>query len=382
MAVGYAAAVHEHDVVIVGAGIAGVSLAYFLAEAGVTDVVLLEREDRLAVHASGRSAATLSRLDANPTLCRLKVLGAPFLAAPPAGFAEHRLLDPIGVVAVFGAATWPAVRETVPALAAIGLEVRVLDPDEAIARVPVLERTAVAGALEVPGDGRIDVHELLSSYLRHARQRGVACRFGVEATRLVVEDRRCRGVETPAGEFRARLVVDAGGAWAGALGRAAGATPIPLQPKRRTLVVFDAPPDLPVAGWPLVHCDEQQLYFLPEGAGVMLSPMDEVDMAPCDPRPSDETIAAAFERLRQVAPRLVPRTVRRRWAGLRTFAPDRVLVVGEDPQLPGFFWLAGQGGCGIETSPIVGQVAADLIVRGWTERFDAALLSPARFAAS
>lgn len=371
---------HEHEVVIVGAGIAGASLAYFLGEAGVNDVVILEREDRLAVHATGRSAATLSRLDPNPTLMRLKVLAAPFLADPPRGFAEHPILDPIGVLAVFGGATWPTVREALPAFAALGLEVRALDADEAIARVPVLERSAVAGALAVPGDGRLDVHELLSSYLRHARRRGIACRLGVEAKALVVEGGRCRGVMTGAGVVRARRVVDAGGAWAGMLGRAAGATPVPIQPKRRTLVTFEPPPGLPIAGWPLVHCDEQRLYFLPEAGGVMLSPMDEADMAPCDPRPTDETIAEAFERLRLVAPRLVPRTVRRRWAGLRTFAPDRVHVVGNDPRLPGYFWLAGQGGCGIETSPIIGQIAADLIVTGRTERFDGTLLAPGRFA--
>lgn len=366
--------------VIVGAGIAGASLAYFLGEAGVHDVVVLEREDRLAVHATGRSAATLSRLDANPTLMRLKILGEPFLANPPPGFADHPLLDPIGVLAVFGEATWPTVREALPALGAIGLEVRALTADEAVARVPVLERSAVAGALEVPGDGRLDVHELLSSYLRHARRHGIVCRLGVEAKGLVVEGGRCRGVVTPTGVVRARRVVDAAGAWAGMLGREAGATPVPIQPKRRTLVTFEAPAGIRPAGWPLVHCDEQRLYFLPEGGGVMLSPMDEVDTPPCDPRPTDESIADAFERLRLVAPRLVPHAVRRRWAGLRTFAPDRVHVVGDDPRLPGYFWLAGQGGCGIETSPIVGQIAADLIVRGRTERFETALLAPDRFA--
>lgn len=369
-----------HDVVIVGAGIAGASLAYFLAEGGSADVLLLEREDRLAVHATGRSAATLSRLDANPTLCRLKVLGAPFLASPPPGFAEHAILDPIGVLAVFAEPVWSAIREAAPALAALGLEARLLSADEALALVPHLERSAVAGALQVPGDGRIDVHELLSSYLRHARRRGVSQRLGVEATGLVVEGGRCRGVQTTAGTFRARLVVDAGGAWAGTFARRAGATSVPMQPKRRTLVTFDAPPGTSTAGWPLVHCEAESLYFLPEGDGLMLSPMDEVDMEPCDPRPDDETVAEAFVRLGRVAPALVPRAVKRRWAGLRTFAPDRVPVVGEDPRLPGFFWLAGQGGCGIETSPIIGRIAADLVVHGRTDRFDAARLSPARFA--
>jgi D-arginine dehydrogenase len=107
--------------------------------------------------------------------------------------------------------------------------------------------------------------------------------------------------------------------------------------------------------------------------------MDEDPMEPCDARPDETRIAEAVERLGQLAPRLVPKALRRSWAGLRTFAPDRVLVVGEDPMVKGFFWLAGQGGCGIETSPAVGQIAADLLLDGRTERYDAALLSPARF---
>ena len=107
--------------------------------------------------------------------------------------------------------------------------------------------------------------------------------------------------------------------------------------------------------------------------------MDEHDMEPCDPNPEEEVIAAAIERLRRLAPGLVPRTIRRRWSGLRTFSPDRVHVVGEDPVRPGFFWLAGQGGCGIGSSPLIGQVAADLIASGATGRFDASLLAPERF---
>ena len=112
----------------------------------------------------------------------------------------------------------------------------------------------------------------------------------------------------------------------------------------------------------------------------MLSPMDEEPVAPCDPKPDDAVIAAAIERLRALAPTLVPRSIRRRWSGLRSFSPDRAHVVGEDPERPGFFWLAGQGGCGIETSPAVGRIAADLIVDGRTEVFDAERIAPGRFA--
>jgi D-arginine dehydrogenase len=370
----------EFEVIIIGGGIAGASLAYFLAEQGLGDVLVLEREAQLAVHSTGRSAATLSELDANPTLLELKIRSAPFFRDPPPGFAEHPLLAATGVLTVFPDPPWSAVREMAGALRERGLRVEVLDVEGVRARVPVLEPSQIAGGLLVPGDGRIDVHEILGSYLRHARRRGAEQRLGTEVVGFVVERGRCRGVRTVAGELRARLVVDAAGAWAGTLARLAGASPIPLVPHRRTIVTFAPPAGVQSAGWPLVASDAHSLYFAPEAGDLMLSPMDEDAMEPCDPHPDRLVIARALDRLARLAPALVPRSLKRSWSGLRTFSPDRVHVVGEDPLLPGFFWLAGQGGCGIESSPAVGRVAADLIVAGRSEHFDARLLAPERFA--
>jgi D-arginine dehydrogenase len=130
----------------------------------------------------------------------------------------------------------------------------------------------------------------------------------------------------------------------------------------------------------MVDCEARRLYFKPESGGFLASPMDETPVAPGDAAPTEEDVAQAVERLATMAPPLAPRALRRKWAGLRTFAPDEVPVVGEDPRVPGFFWLAGQGGVGIETSPALGRLAADLLTTGRTEVFDAAALSPARFA--
>ena len=247
-----------------------------------------------------------------------------------------------------------------------------------LARVPALAPDRFAGAALVPGDGAIDVHALLWAYLGHARRRGAEHRFGAEVRAIRVDGGRVAGVVTDDGEIAARWVVNAAGAWAGRIGALAGATPIALVPHRRTIVVFDVGVD--VRGWPLVHSDQDHIYFAPESGGLKLSPMDEDAMEPCDARPDDVVIAAGFERLRELAPALVPRTIRRKWSGLRTFAPDRVPVAGEDPRVAGFFWLAGQGGCGIETSPAMVAIAADLLVDGRTSRFDAQLLTPQRFA--
>ena len=140
------------------------------------------------------------------------------------------------------------------------------------------------------------------------------------------------------------------------------------------------PPDgIEVAGWPMVCNDGRQVYFKPESGGVMMSPMDEAPMDPCDPRPDDLAIAEGFERLRRFAPKMVPRSLRKKWAGLRSFTPDRWPVVGPDPDRRAFFWLAGQGGCGIETSPLLGRVAAELIAEGNSEHWVATRFAPSRF---
>jgi len=371
----------EHfEVVIVGGGIAGASLAYFLSERGMTDVLLLERESQPGYHSTGRSAAVLVEWDAIPALQELKALGGAFLRHPPAGFSEQPLLHPNGVLIAFQGPAWPAVRDLVPRLGQRGTTAQVLSQSEVCHRLPVLAPSYFDGAVLLSEDGHIDVHELLWSYLRRAAQRGVQRRCGVEVTGLRVDGTRCRGVITTSGDLEARWVVNAAGAWAGTVAQFGGAAPIPITPHRRTIITFAAPDDLEVSHWPLFTNESHHLYFAPESGGLFASPMDEQPMAPCDVQPDDLTVAEVIDRLGRLAPRLVPKTIRRKWSGLRSFSPDRVLVVGEDPQVKGFFWLAGQGGCGIETSPAVGAIAADLLLTGRTERYDAAVLSPTRFA--
>jgi D-arginine dehydrogenase len=369
------------DVVIIGAGIAGASLAYFLTQRGVNGVVVLEREPFAAYHASGRSAATLVELDPNYTVQKLKMLGGRFLREPPPGFAENPVLDQRGLLALFREPDWSGLTKLAPVFEHDGLHFQFLTPREASARVDgVLTESQFDGAAFLPEDGFLDVHELLTSYMRHARRGGAEFRFHTEVLGLLIENGTCCGVMTTDGPVRAGLVVNAAGAWVGRIAEGSGAQPISFQQMRRSIVVFKVPDAARIRGWPLVWSEAHGLYFRPESGGVLFCPMDEGSMPPCDPSANDTAIAEGLERLRALAPTLVPRTLGRRWAGLRTFAPDRVPVVGQDPQLRGFFWLAGQGGCGIETSPILGEVATDLITTGKTERFDRRLLAPERFA--
>lgn len=369
----------KYEVVIVGGGIAGASLAYFLAEGGLGDVLILERENNLAVHSTGRSAATLCVIDPVETLQDILVASAPFLRSPPAGFSEHPVLRVTGAITVFDEEDWEATRAQIPGLRNEGLECAPLSPAACADHVPLLDPSSFAGGLYVPDDGRLDVHEILSSYLRRARRAGAELRLGAEVEGVVVEAGRCVGVLVAGEEIRARLVVDAAGAWAGPIATMAGASAIPFRPHRRTIVTFPQPDHVDPSAWPFLVSEAHHVYFAPEAGEMLLSPMDEDEMEPCDPSPDEEIIAAGLERLGRLAPALVPKTLRRRWSGLRTFSPDRVHVVGEDPNRKGFFWLAGQGGCGIESSPLIGGVAADLILHGETKRFDARRLAPDRF---
>jgi D-arginine dehydrogenase len=370
---------NSFEIIVIGCGIAGASLAYFLTERGLNDVLILEREEQPGYHSTGRSAAVMVEMDLVPTVLQLKLMSADFLREPPAGFSEGPLLEQSGILAMYQGSMWDSARMLVPALEQSGVTFEILSPSEVAEKVPVVSPRHLDGAIYFPKDGVLDVHALLWSYLRHARQRGAELRCNVEVQGFRIEGGRRLGVLTNAGEFRAQKVVNAAGAWAGQIGRLAGAASIQFTPRRRTIITFSAPDDLDVKGWPFVFNHSHELYFAPESGGLLASPMDQDPVEPCDARPDDLVVAQTIERIEKLVPRLLPKSLRRKWAGLRTFAPDQSFVIGEDPLVKGFYWLAGQGGTGIVTSPSVGQIAADLVIHGSTDRIDANLFAPRRF---
>ena len=369
------------EMIIIGCGIAGASLAYFLTERGMTDILILEREEQPGYHSTGRSAAVLVELDLVPSLLQLKLLGGRFLRNPPSGFSESILLQRSGILIMFQGALWEQVRQIVPGLRKSGAVVEMLTQEETASMIPVVSPANFDGAVLLPEDGHIDVNELLWSYLRHAKRRGVQFRCKEEVRDIKTGQGRCRGVMTSEGKYSSRWVINAAGAWAGKIRGLVGYSPVQLTPHRRTIITFAGPEGLAVSKWPLVADLSHDLYFSPESAGLMASPMDEDPMEPCDVRPDELVVAQTIERLKQLTPRLVPKSISHKWAGLRTFALDQAMVVGEDPVVKGFFWLSGQGGAGIETSSAVGQIASDLILDGHTKLIDAQVISPARFTA-
>ena len=370
----------RYEIIVIGGGIAGASFAYQLGERGVGDVLLLEKEEAPGYHATGRSAAVSYRFDTDWTMQHLRIESTRFFDLPPEGFCENRLLTASGIMLLFSEETWPAIPELARLFASQEVRIELLSPEGAAERVEVLNPAAYAGAAFMPDDGHLDVHQLLTSYLRGAKKRGARVRCGCEVTSLLVENGRCVGVATPEGKIRSRWVINAAGAWAGGIAALAGAAPIAMTPLRRCAATFASPPGLEAAGWPMVGSQDLKIYFKPDAGRLLTSPMDEVPSEPCDARPDDLAIAEAMERLRGLAPRIVPHALQSKWAGLRTFSPDRLPVVGPDPLLPGFFWHAGQGGSGIETSPELARVGVELLLDGKCEGLDAERLSPARFA--
>jgi D-arginine dehydrogenase len=335
------------DVLIVGAGIAGSSVAFELAAR--CDVVLLEREAQPGYHSTGRSAAMLSATYGAPAVRALARASYGFLMGPPPGFSETALLSPRGMLHLAG-------RDQLAALdAADSAAVRRLDRAAVCDLVPLLDPAYVAGGLLEPDAMAIDVAALHHGYLRGVRRQG---RLVTDAEVTAIA-RTAGGwqIESTAGTFRAGALVDAAGAWADRLAEMAGIAPIGLVAKRRTAILIEPPAGLEPSGWPMVIDLDERFYIKPEGRMLLVSPADETAMAPCDVQPEEIDVAHAVARYEEVTARTVHR-ISHRWAGLRTFAADHVPVVGADPAVPEFVWLAGQGGAGIMTAPALAQIVA------------------------
>lgn len=350
----------EVDVAIVGGGIAGASLAAHVA--AERSVALLEREDQPGYHSSGRSAALFSETYGNAVVRALSVGSRSFLSGPPAGFADHPLLTPRGALHVGGTAHEAHLARMLEEVSRLVPGTRRVSGEEARGFVPVLRPDRVTSGVYEPDAMDIDTNALLIGFLRVAKGRGARVVTGAEAAAVAFDGARWR-IETRAGEVRAAILVDAAGAWADELAAIAGARPLGLAPLRRTAFVFEPPPGVSPERWPIVIGADEDFYFKPEAGMILGSPADETPSPPTDAQAEELDVAIAVERIQEVADLPVRRIVRR-WAGLRTFAPDKTPVVGFDPDLPGFFWLAGQGGYGFQTAPALSWSAAGLILRG------------------
>ena len=346
------------DFLIIGAGIAGASAAYELADHG--SVILAERESTPGYHTTGRSAAMFLENYGTLPVLSLASASRDFLVTPPEGFTEAAILTPRAVLYI-------ARDDQISHLEAILADNRnAAAPLERIGGagacdlIPVLRRDYVADALIETGSSEIDVHALHHGFLRGFKARGGQLVTDAEVSALERKDGAWRAT-TATGEITAPVVVNAAGAWADEIAKLAGVAPVGLVPMRRTAVTFDPPDGVDTASWPMAIDIDEQFYFKSEAGRVLASPADETPMDPCDVQPDELDIAIAIDRVLRAADFDV-RRISHSWAGLRSFVADRVPVIGYAPDGDGFFWLAGQGGIGIMTSPAAARTAAALVM--------------------
>ena len=356
----------DADVVIIGGGIAGVSLAARLAP--FASVVLLEAETALAHHASSRSAALYEPRYGSPAVVELSLASGAFFRA------AEGVLSPRGLLMVGSAGDHAAFDRESAAMALEPVTVK-----EACAMVPVLNPEVVAMASYSPEAWDIDTDLLIQSFARSARAAGAVLRTGAAVTAIGRSGGRWQ-VTTAGGPVAGRLLVNAAGAWVDGVAQMAGVQPLGFTPYRRSMARIPAPEGMEVTRWPMIFGAGEAWYAKPDAGALIVSPAEEHLSEPHDAWADDMVLAEGLARYEAMVTAPVTRLLSS-WAGLRTFAPDRSLVIGADAREPSFFWLAGQGGQGFQSCPAASQLAADLIL-GKTPEMAADLvraLSPERF---
>jgi D-arginine dehydrogenase len=368
------------DFLIVGGGIAGASAGFWLARHG--RVIVLEREAHPGYHATGRSAALFMASYGTAQVRALSLASRAFFDAPPAGFSEHPVLTPRGALMVAATGQEALLEEHWAVMSAVAKTSRRLTAAQVLELVPAFRPEKVVGGLLEKDASDMDVHAIHQGYLRGVRHAGgsVVCDAPVTSLRRVGDLWR---VEAGGANYEAPVVINAAGAWADELAKLAGVPAIGLQPRRRSAMIFAPPAGVDIGSWPMAIGVTEDWYFKPDAGMLLGSPANADPVAPQDVQPEELDIAMAIHRIEEMTTLQIRRPTRT-WAGLRSFVADGDLVGGFDTRAPGFFWIAAQGGYGIQTSPAMGEACAALArglplppriaAFGLTE----AMLSPAR----
>lgn len=345
------------DYLIIGAGIAGASIGYWLAPHA--KVIVLERESQPGYHSTGRSAALFMESYGPQQIRALTCASRAFLEHPPAGFTDHPILSPRGALMVAGTGQTDLLDEYDAIVRSVSDHARRLDAASACELVPVLRPERVLGAVYEPDAADIDVHALHQGYLRGLRASGGTLFCGAEVTAMEYDRGTWR--VTASGEvYEAPVVVNAAGAWCDVIGSLAGAAPIGLVPMRRSAFTFAPPDNADISRWPMFIGVDESYYVKPDAGLLLGSPANADPVEPHDVQAEELDIALAIDRI-QTMTTLTIRRPRHVWAGLRSFVKDGNLVGGFDPVIPGFFWAAAQGGYGIQSSAAAGEAYAALL---------------------
>lgn len=353
----------QFDVVIIGAGIAGASLAYRLTAESPSPmrVLLLEREAQPGYHATGRSAAMFMETYGTPQIQALTRASRAFYEQPPEGFTDHPLLHERGCLYIANEEQRGTLMETYDGAQALAGNVQLLDAAEALSRVPCIRPEAVAGGAMLEPDARdLDVHALHQGFLAGARRQGVVLRCNAELESGEKSGETWTLRLKDGTHLQARIVVNAAGAWADDVAQRCGVAPVGLQPCRRSAFTFPAPEGVDCSAWPAVVGIDESFYFKPDAGQLLGSPANADPVAAHDVVAEELDVATGIYHI-ETATTLTIRRPSHVWAGLRSFVPDGDMVVGFDDAQRGFFWLAAQGGYGIQSAAGVSALAAALV---------------------
>lgn len=348
------ARVEAFDIIVIGAGIAGASVAAELADGA--RVLLLEKEHQPGYHTTGRSAALYTKIYGPPVIRALTRASWQFFNDPQSQYIDHPLLQPRGAMFIARSDQMETLKTLQEVL---GDAVKLLSIDEAQKRLPMLRPGYVAGALIDSDAADIDVAALHQHFLKTFRATKGELRNKTEVTAMAHDGERWM-LETNKGKIWAPIVVNAAGAWGDTLAQLAGVAPVGLIPKRRTAMLISPPSEITPDHWPMAVDIDEQFYLKPDAGKLLISPADETPSPPCDAQPDEMDIAICVDRI-ETAFDISVRRIEHKWAGLRSFVTDKCPVCGFDEQVPGFFWLVGQGGYGIQSAPALARVASALI---------------------
>lgn len=362
--------------VIIGAGFAGAATAYHLARSGAREILILEQEEILGVHSSGRNAAMVRQVVADRALTELTAEGAAFLRALPPDWPAPVGFEQNGSLLLGSGEGWRKLVQDAAIARRLGMTAECWTRERALDFVPALQGADFEGAVWCPTDGVVDIHALLTGYIKAAQSLGARVRYRAAVEKIVTREGRVTVVVTADETIMTDTLINAAGPWATAVAKLAGAVAAPLHPCRRHLFV-SAPISWVNRKWPFVWDVTHEFYFRPEAGGLLLCPCDQEEMAPCDAPTDESAVELLFEKIQRHLPALSDVALKHRWAGLRTLSADGRFVIGWDPKVKGFFWVAGLGGHGVTTSSAVGALAAKLILN--PDEKIGAEFSPARF---
>jgi D-arginine dehydrogenase len=347
----------QFDAAVVGAGIAGASFAYTLAPHA--RVLLLERESQPGMHSTGRSAAMFMESYGPPQVRALTRASRAWYQQPPPGFTEVPILSPRGALYVARGEQQRALDTLMRELSATGKGIERVSAAECLRRVPVLREAGLLGGVFETDAMDIDVHALHQGYLRGFKRQGGTLWCDAEVTRGVAAGGQWCIDLADGRRVRCRTLVNAAGAWADEFAKRCGALPLYIQPKRRSAFTFPAPAGADVRGWPTVADVEERWYFKPDAGQLLGSPANADPVPAHDVVPEELDIATGIAAIEATTTLMIRRPTRT-WAGLRSFSPDGELVIGWDTTRTGLFWIAGQGGYGIQSACGAAQLAAAL----------------------